>query len=453
MRVYDNVSAIRGPLVFVEGATPQYKELVTLRTVDGRERMGQVLVAGEGLAVIEVFEGTTGVSLKGTRTRFEGRGFRVRLSRDMLGFVLDGRGRPRDGDFVAEKVVDVNGRPINPDKRDVPREFIETGVSSIDLLFSLVKGQKLPIFSESGLPHDSLVSMIARGARRVVIVLGLMGVTRDDLYYYKNELEKEGALERMVVVANLSDDPVVERIVTPRVALSIGEFFAWDHGMDVLVVLVDMTKYCEALREVSAAKEEVPSRRGYPPYLYSDLASIYERAGRIRGREGSITQVPVLTMPEGDITHPVPDLTGYITEGQIILSPGVYNKGVFPPVDIIPSLSRMMHNGVGEGFTRRDHPMVANQVYALYARGKRIEKLKTIVGEESLSREDRMILSFTDRVERELLHQDAPRSLEETLAIAWCLLSSLPRELLTKIEPDVLDKYYKPQREESVREE
>ena len=443
LKEYQTVSKITGPLIVVEGIKDVgYRELVTVMLKDGTERTGQVLELKDDTAIIEVFEGTAGIGIKDTKVRFLGKGFTIGVSKDMVGGIFDGLGRPKNMKLIPEKRIDINGMPINPYSRDVPKEFIETGFSAIDGLLSLIRGQKLPIFSESGIPHNQLAAGIAKNIKSDLVIFAAIGVTSDELNYFITEFEKTGALENIIVFANLASDPVIERIVTPRAALTAAEYFAWEQNKNVVVILSDMTNYANALREISASKEEVPSRRGYPPYLYSDLASIYERTGRIKGKEGSITQIPILTMPEGDITHPIPDLTGYITEGQIMLSPAYHRTGIFPPVNIIPSLSRMMHHGIGLHLTREDHRQVSNQIYAFYSRGKKLEQLKSIIGEDALSDMDRKYLRFASSLEKQFINQKKRRNIKDTLNLAWTLLRILPKEELTKIDKDMIEKYW-----------
>ena len=443
LKEYQTISKITGPLIVVEDIKDVgYRELVTVMLKDGTERTGQVLELEGDTAVIEIFEGTAGIGIKDTKVRFLGKGFTIGVSKDMVGGIFDGLGRPKNMKLIPEKRIDINGMPINPYSRDVPKEFIETGFSAIDGLLSLIRGQKLPIFSESGVPHNQLAAGIAKNIKSDLVIFAAIGVTSDELNYFITEFEKTGALENIIVFANLASDPVIERIVTPRAALTAAEYFAWEHDRNVVVILSDMTNYANALREISASKEEVPSRRGYPPYLYSDLASIYERTGRIKGKEGSITQIPILTMPEGDITHPIPDLTGYITEGQIMLSPAYNRTGIFPPINIIPSLSRMMHHGIGMHFTREDHRQVSNQIYAFYSKGKKLEQLRSIIGEDALSDMDKKYLKFASSLEKQFINQKKRRSIKDTLNLAWTLLMILPKEELTKIDKDMIEKYW-----------
>ena len=450
---YSTVTEVTGPLLIVEGVRGvAYGEVVKIRTSTGEERTGQVLEAREDKAVVQVFEGTKGLDTKLTSVRFTGETMKVGLSRDMLGRIFDGMGRPRDGlpDIIPEKIMDINGLPINPTAREYPREFIETGISAIDGMNTLVRGQKLPIFSGSGLPHNELAAQIARQAKvkgegeEFAVVFCAMGITEEEANFFIKDFRETGAIERTVIFLNLADEPTIERIILPRMALTCAEYLAFDLDMHVLVILTDMTNYAEALREISAAREEVPGRRGYPGYMYTDLATIYERAGRIKGKKGSITQIPILTMPDDDITHPIPDLTGYITEGQIVLSRELHNKGIYPPIAVLPSLSRLMARGIGEGRTREDHAQVSDQLYAAYAEGCDLRDLVAIVGEEALTDRDRAYLKFADEFESRFVSQgkDEDRSIEETLTIGWNLLSIIPRAELKKIDPKYIEKYY-----------
>ncbi|MBW6451154.1 MAG: V-type ATP synthase subunit B [DPANN group archaeon] len=444
MKEYSTVSKVKGPLIILKNTeNVGYNEIVKIITPAGVEKLGQVLELNEDLTIIEVFEGTTGIDTDKTKVRFIGGNFKHPVSKDMVGGIFDGLGRPIDFEIIAEKEIDINGAPINPTIRDVPTEFIETKISAIDGLFSLVKGQKLPIFSEEGLPHNKLATKIAEQLDDgILVIFGAIGITNEELHYFTNEFKKAGALENIIVFANLADDPVIERVVTPRIALATAEYFAWELGRDVVVILSDITAYANGLRELSAAKEEIPGKRGYPPYLYTDLATIFERAGIIKGKKGSITQIPIITMPEGDITHPIPDLTGYITEGQIILSNALSRKGIFPPINIIPSLSRMMHNAIGTDKTREDHKQVSDQIYAAYTRGKKLEELKKIIGEDALSETDRKYLEFVKKIEETFINQKDKRTIKDTLDISWNILRILPKEDLTKIETKYIDTYW-----------
>lgn len=447
---YQTVNYITGPLIFVENVHGvSYNEMVAIILPDGSERSGQVLEVSGDMAVIQVFEGTQGIDVDTTRVKFLEEVAKVGVSVDMLGRILNGAGKPIDGGapIIPEKRLEITGAPINPYMREQPADFIETGISAIDGLNTLVRGQKLPIFSGSGLPANELAAQIIRQARVVsgeqfAIVFGAMGITHREAAYFMQQFETTGALERVVFFLNLADDPTVERLLTPRAALTVAEYLAFEKDMQVLVVLSDMTNYCEALREVSTAREEVPGRRGYPGYMYTDLSTIYERAGRIKGRKGSVTQLPILSMPDDDITHPIPDLTGYITEGQIVLSRHLHRRGVYPPIDVLPCLSRLMNLGIGEGKTREDHRAVANQLYAAYAQGRDLRRLVAIVGEEALSDTDRRYLHFADEFEKHIVGQgQVGRTIEETLDIGWELLSELPMSELKRVR-DFIDKYH-----------
>ncbi len=449
---YRTIREIKGPLLIVENTKDvAYGEVVKIRGPDGKERLGQVLEARENMAVVQVFEGTRGLDVKSTSVKFLGDTLKIGVSLDMLGRVFDGTGRPIDGgpDIIPEEMRDINGYPINPAAREYPREFIQTGISTIDGMNTLVRGQKLPIFSGSGMPHNEIAAQIARQAKlrgkgeKFAVVFVAMGITAEEANFFRKEFERTGALERTVLFLNLANDPAIERIVIPRMGLTVAEYLAYDRDMHVLVILTDMTNYCEALREISAAREEVPGRRGYPGYMYTDLATIYERAGRIRGKKGSITQIPILTMPDDDMTHPIPDLTGYITEGQIVLSRALHRRGIYPPINPLLSLSRLMKEGIGEGRTREDHAGVANQLYAAYAEGLRLRDLVAVVGEEALGEEDRILLKFADAFEERFITQgrDEDRSIEDTLSIAWNLLALLPKSYLKKIDRKYIEKY------------
>ncbi|MBC7265888.1 MAG: V-type ATP synthase subunit B [Coriobacteriia bacterium] len=457
---YQTVNYVTGPLIFVENVHGvSYNEMVAIVMPDGSERSGQVLEVSGDTAVIQVFEGTQGIDVDTTRVRFLEEVAKVGVSVDMLGRILNGAGKPIDGGapIIPEKRLEITGSPINPYMREQPADFIETGISAIDGLNTLVRGQKLPIFSGSGLPANELAAQIIRQARVVsgeqfAIVFGAMGITHREAAYFMQQFETTGALERVVFFLNLADDPTVERLLTPRAALTVAEYLAFEKDMQVLVVLSDMTNYCEALREVSTAREEVPGRRGYPGYMYTDLSTIYERAGRIKGRTGSVTQLPILSMPDDDITHPIPDLTGYITEGQIVLSRHLHRRGVYPPIDVLPCLSRLMNLGIGEGKTREDHRAVANQLYAAYAQGRDLRRLVAIVGEEALSDTDRRYLHFADEFEKHIIGQgQVGRSIEETLDIGWELLSELPMSELKRVR-EFIDKYHPKAKESGASE-
>ncbi len=449
---YRTIKEIKGPLLIVEKTRDvAYGEVVKIRGPDGEERLGQVLEAREDMAVVQVFEGTSGLDIRDTTVKFLGDTLKIGVSLEMLGRVFNGTGKPIDGgpEIVPEEMRDINGYPINPAAREYPREFIQTGISTIDGMNTLVRGQKIPIFSGSGLPHNEIAAQIARQAKvrgegeKFAVVFVAMGITAEEANFFRREFERTGALERTVLFINLANDPAIERIVIPRMGLTVAEYLAFDKGMHVLVILTDMTNYCEALREISAAREEVPGRRGYPGYMYTDLATIYERAGRIRGNKGSITQIPILTMPDDDMTHPIPDLTGYITEGQIVLSRELHRRGIYPPINPLPSLSRLMKEGIGKGHTREDHAGVANQLYAAYAEGLRLRDLVAVVGEEALTEIDRILLKFADEFEARFITQgaDEDRSIEDTLSIAWNLFAMIPRSYLKKLDREHLDKY------------
>lgn len=450
---YVGVSRIAGPIIVVDGVSGvSYDEVVEVITPSGEIRRGRVLDVGKGKAIVQVFEGTEGLSLSETRVRFLGEPLRVPVSMDMLGRVMNSLAEPIDGGPkpIVEDMRDVNGNPLNPMAREYPRDFIQTGISVIDGMCSLVRGQKLPIFSASGLPHNVLAAQIARqakiaGEEDFYIVFAAMGIKHDEEAFFRKSFEEGGALKRTAMFINLAEDPTMERIITPRTALTLAEYLAFEQEAHVLVILTDMTNYCEALREVSASLEEVPSRKGYPGYMYSDLASIYERSGRVQGRKGSLTQMPILTMPNDDITHPIPDLTGYITEGQIVLDRELHNRGIYPPVNVLISLSRLMKDGIGKEKTREDHADVASQLYAAYAQCNELRSLASIIGEEALSQRDRAYLRFGDEFETRFINQgvDENRTIEETLNIAWDLLSILPKEELTRIHREYLDKYLK----------
>ncbi len=462
LKEYRSITNISGPLLHVEGVEGvKYEELVDIKLDDGSIRSGIVLEVNRDNALVQVFEGTSGIDSKNTRVRFLGRGTHMYLSSDILGKVFTGLGKPKTekDKIIAEKSLDINGAPINPYARDYPDEFIQTGISSIDGLNTLVRGQKLPIFSGAGLPHNRIAAQIARQAavlgekEKFAVVFIAIGITFEEAEYFINDFKKTGAISRSVLVLNLADDPAIERIATPRVGLTCAEYLAFEKDMHVLVILTDMTNYCEALKEVSAARKEIPGRRGYPGYLYTDLATIYERAGRIRGRKGSITQIPILTMPEDDKTHPIPDLTGYITEGQIILSRSLHKKKLSPPIDVLPSLSRLKDKGIGQGKTREDHADIFNQLYAAYARGKEVEELTVILGEAALTDMDKLYLKFAEKFEEKYVSQGEyeNRSIDQTLDLGWKLLSMFPREELKRIRTEYLDKYmakFKTEKEE-----
>jgi V/A-type H+-transporting ATPase subunit B len=451
---YSKIAEIKGPLVIVDGVdNAAFDELVEIETLDGEKRLGKVLEVGNGKAVVQVFEGTTGLSVSGTNAKFVGKVMEMPVSEQVLGRVFDGLGRAKDGlpEPVADSFLDINGAPMNPEQREYPKDFIQTGVSVIDGMLTLVRGQKLPIFSGSGMSHNILAAQIARQAAIIgtddsfAVVFAAIGVQYSEAEYFKRSLEESGALKRSVLFLNLADDPAIERIITPRVALTVAEYLAYDLGMHVLVILTDMTNYAEALREISAAREEVPGRKGYPGYLYTDLSTIYERAGRLRGKKGSVTQVPILTMPSDDITHPIPDLTGYITEGQLVLGRDLFRQGVYPPINILMSLSRIMKDGIGEGSTRADHQEISNQNYDAYSRAQEVRALAGIVGKAGLTPVDLNYMNFGDEFEKKFLTQaiDENRTIEETLGLQWNCVSNLPKNELTKVKDKYVEQYYK----------
>lgn len=459
LKEYHTIREVVGPLMLVEGVSGvKYDELVEIEQADGEIRQGKVLEINEDKALVQLFESSNGLRIDNARARFLGRSIELSVAPDMLGRVFDGMGNPKDGGpaLIPEKRMNINGSPLNPAARNYPSEFIQTGISAIDGLNTLVRGQKLPVFSGSGLPHAQLATQIARQAKvlgtdsKFAVVFGAIGITFEEADYFISDFKKTGAIERAVLFMNLASDPAIERIATPRMALTAAEYLAYEKGMHVLVILTDITNYAEALREVSAARKEVPGRRGYPGYLYTDLATMYERAGRVVGKEGSITQIPILTMPEDDKTHPIPDLTGYITEGQIILSRELYRKGIQPPIDVLPSLSRLKDKGIGKGKTREDHAATMNQLFAAYSRGKDAKELAVILGDAALSDIDKQYAAFADAFEKEYVSQgyQTNRSVEETLDIGWKLLSMLPRAELKRIRDDMLDQYL-PKKEEA----
>jgi V/A-type H+-transporting ATPase subunit B len=449
---YTTIKEISGPLLFVESVRGVgYGELARIKTPSGEERRGQVLEIGGGVAVVQVFEGTTGLDVGKTRVRFTGETVKLPVSNDMLGRIFDGSGRPIDGGprIIPDDYLDVNGNPINPFAREYPREFIQTGISTIDGMNTLVRGQKLPLFSASGLPHNAVAAQIARQAKVVgsdepfTTIFAAMGITADELRFFRDDFEKQGAFDHVTMFVNLADDPAIERILTPRLALTAAEYFAIKQGNHVLVILTDMTNYAESLREISAAREEVPGRRGYPGYMYTDLATIYERAGRLKGSKGSITQMPILTMPGDDRTHPVPDLTGYITEGQLMVDRSLHRKGIYPPIDPAPSLSRLMKEGIGKDKTREDHREVSDQLYYAFAEGRSFRDLVAVVGEEALSARDKLYLEFADNFERKFINQGVyeNRDIDTTLDLGWDLLSVLPETELKRIDPATIKKW------------
>lgn len=453
MKEYRTISKIAGPLLFVQKTEPiGYGELVNITLSDGSTKRGQVLDTSDELVVVQVFESTAGLG-RDSGVRFTGEAIKMPVGKEMLGRILSGGGKPIDGgpEIVPEKRIDITGAAINPFARGMPADFIQTGISTIDGTNTLVRGQKLPIFSAAGLPHNNIALQIARQAKvpgsveEFAVVFAGMGITKEEANAFMQDFERTGALERAVVFLNLADDPAVERIITPRLALTTAEYLAFELGMHVLVILTDMTNYCEALRQIGAAREEVPGRRGYPGYMYTDLASIYERAGMIKGRKGSVTQIPILTMPGDDITHPIPDLTGYITEGQIVVSRELHRKGIYPPINVLPSLSRLMNLGIGSGKTREDHKKVSDQLYAAYAEGNDLRGLVAIVGKDALSERDRTFLEFADLFEGRFVRQgiDEDRAIGEgTLDLGWDLLATLPIEQLSRIDRELIEKFH-----------
>jgi V/A-type H+-transporting ATPase subunit B len=452
LKEYRSVTSVVSPLMTVTGVEGvKYDELVEVELQSGEHRIGQVLEIEGNDAVVQIFEGTAGINLRDTKVRFTGRPLTLNVSEDMVGRTFDGMGRIYDGgpELIPEKSLDINGEAINPIAREYPDEFIQTGISTIDHLNTLVRGQKLPVFSGSGLPHNELAVQIARQAsvagsdEDFAVVFAAIGITNDEAEFFLDDFRKTGAIDRSAVFINLADDPAIERIATPKMALTTAEYLAFEKDMHVLVIMTDMTNYANALREVSAARREVPGRGGYPGYLYTDLAGLYERAGRLEGVNGSVTQIPILTMPEDDITHPIPDLTGYITEGQIILSRDLYGQGLEPPIDVLPSLSRLKDDGIGEGKTREDHAATMNQIFAAYAEGKEAKELSVVLGEAALTENDRKYVEFTNRFENEYVNQgnNTNRTIEESLELGWDLIKVLPREDLTRIRDEMLNKY------------
>ncbi|OGO79517.1 MAG: V-type ATP synthase subunit B [Clostridiales bacterium GWB2_37_7] len=452
LKEYKTIKEVAGPLMLVEQVEGvKYDELVEIQTQTGEIRRGRVLEVNGDKALVQLFEGSQGLNITESKIRFLGHSLELPVSMDLLGRVFDGLGRPKDGGpkIIPDKRMDIAGNPINPAARDYPSEFIQTGISAIDGLNTLVRGQKLPVFSGSGLPHARLAAQIARQARvlgtdsNFAVVFAAIGITFEEADYFIEDFKKTGAIDRTVLFMNLANDPAIERIATPRMALTAAEYLAYEKGMHVLVIMTDITNYCDALREVSAARKEVPGRRGYPGYLYTDLATLYERAGRIRDREGSITQIPILSMPEDDKTHPIPDLTGYITEGQIILNRELYRKGVMPPIDVLPSLSRLKDKGIGKNKTREDHADTMNQLFAAYARGKEAKELAVILGEGALSDTDKLYAKFADEFERRYVSQgeNENRDIMETLTIGWELLSILPKSELKRVRDEYIEKY------------
>ena len=452
LKEYKTVKEVVGPLMVVEGVEGvKYNELVDIELQTGEKRRGQVLEVNADKAMVQIFEGSAGINLAETKVRFLGKPLQIGVSEDMLGRIFDGMGRPKDNGpkILPEKKLDITGEAINPFARDYPSEFIQTGISAIDHLNTLVRGQKLPVFSGSGLPHADLAAQIARQAKvlssdsKFAVVFAAIGITFEEANFFLDEFTKTGAIDRSVLFLNLANDPAIERISTPRMALTTAEYLAYERDMHVLVIMTDMTNYADALREISAARKEVPGRRGYPGYLYTDLATLYERAGRIKGKKGSITQIPILTMPEDDKTHPIPDLTGYITEGQIILSRELYKRGITPPIDVLPSLSRLKDKGIGKGKTREDHADTMNQLFSAYAQGKQAKELAAILGESALSDIDKKFAEFAEKFEKQYVSQgfNTNRNIEETLSLGWELLRILPKTELKRIREEYLEKY------------
>ncbi|MGP1494646.1 MAG: V-type ATP synthase subunit B [Streptobacillus sp.] len=452
IKEYKTINEIVGPLMTVEGVEGvSYEELVEVETQNGETRLGRVLEVNEDKAILQLFESPAGINMKGSKVRFLGTPLKLRVSEDMIGRVFDGLGREKDNGpkIVAEKSLDINGIALNPVARDYPSEFIQTGISAIDGLNTLVRGQKLPIFSGSGMPHAELAAQIARQARvlgdgeKFAVVFAAVGITYEEAQFFIEDFKKTGAIDRSVLFINLANDPSVERIATPRMALTCAEYLAFEKGMHVLTIITDLTNYCEALREISAARKEVPGRRGYPGYLYTDLSTLYERAGKLKGKPGSITQIPILTMPEDDKTHPIPDLTGYITEGQIVLSRELYKKNVMPPIDVLPSLSRLKDKGIGKNKTREDHADTMNQLFSAYATGKEAKELAVILGESALSDTDKQFAKFAQEFEDKYVGQgfDNNRSIIDTLELGWDLLRILPKNELKRIRDEYLEKY------------
>jgi V/A-type H+/Na+-transporting ATPase subunit B len=457
---YKTIESVAGPLVFIEKTHPvAYGEIVSVQLPNGQKKRGQVLDTASDLVAIQIFEGTEGID-RASSVRFLGETLKFPVSPELLGRIFKGNGEPNDGgpEIVSNDRRDINGAAINPYSRQQPKDFIQTGISTIDVNNTLVRGQKLPIFSGSGLPHNDIALQIARQAKvrgqgeEFAVVFCAMGITNEEARYFMNDFEKTGALKRAVVFLNLANDPAIERLITPRLALTTAEYLAYDLGMHVLVVLTDMTNYCEALRQIGAAREEVPGRRGYPGYMYTDLANLYERAGVIKGKKGSVTQFPILTMPGDDITHPIPDLSGYITEGQIVVARELHRKGIFPPINVLPSLSRLANLGIGKGKTRDDHKAVSDQCYALYAEGKDLRGLVAIVGKGALSERDQKILEFADLFEDRYVRQgrSEDRSIEQSLDLGWELLANVPESILTRIDRKLLDQYHPSRRQKGA---
>ena len=454
MKSYKTIKESAGPLLIIEvpeNANIKYEELVDIELQDSSIKRGRVLEISNKIAIVQMFEDTRGLNIKSSKARFLGKTMSLGVSHEMLGRIFNGSGNPLDNlpKIIAQQELDINGAPLNPYARNYPSDFIQTGISTIDGLNTLVRGQKLPIFSGAGLPHSEIAAQIARQSRvegeDFAVVFGAMGITFEEAEFFKQEFKKTGALDRAVLFLNLADDPVVERITLPRMALTCAEYLAFEQNMHILVILTDLTNYCEALREISAARKEIPGRRGYPGYLYTDLSTIYERAGRIKGKKGSITQIPILTMPEDDKTHPIPDLTGYITEGQIMLSRELHNQGIYPNIDVLPSLSRLKDKGIGENKTREDHSGVLNQLFSAYAQGKEARELSVILGESALSDTDKKYLKFAKKFENKFVRQDKSenRTIQETLDLGWELLSILPKTELKRIKEEYINKYLK----------
>lgn len=468
---YSSVVAVKGPLVILDNVKlPKFSEIVNITLGNGEKRSGQVLEIHGKMAVVQVFEGTAGIDNTYTRCEFQGDVLKMPISEEMLGRSFDGSGKPidqKDLPILAEDYLDIMGQPINPCKRNYPREMIQTGISALDVQVSIARGQKIPLFSAAGLPHNEIAAQIVRQASLVqkkstideseesfAIVFGAMGISMETARFFKNDFEQNGSMERVALFLNLANDPTIERIITPRLALTTAEYLAYEREMHVLVLLTDMSSYADALREVSAAREEVPGRRGYPGYMYTDLSTIYERAGRVEGKNGSITQIPILTMPNDDITHPIPDLTGYITEGQVFIDRQLHNKKIYPPINVLPSLSRLMKSAIGKGMTRVDHPPVSNQMYANYAAGKETQALKAVVGEEALSAEEKLFLEFERDFETKFLSQDPydNRDIFTSLNMAWELLETFAPQDLTKIAPGIREQFYKRDRRMAFEE-
>lgn len=452
---YLKLDKIEGPLIFLSGIKgASYGEIITIKVDDGTERFGKIIRLHEEAVIAQVFEGTSGLSTDNVKVKFTGKPFELSLSEEILGRSFNGVGRPIDegGDIFGNEQMNINGRPINPVAREYPRDYIQTGISTIDTLATLIRGQKLPVFSGNGLPHNELAAQIVRQAKlsedkndKFAVVFAAIGVKHDDAAFFRKSFEASGTLDKVVMYINLADDPIVERVSTPRCALTAAEYLAFVCGYHILVVMTDITSYCEALREISSAREEVPSRKGYPGYLYSDLAALYERAGMMKGVEGSITYLPMLTMPNDDISHPIPDLTGYITEGQIVLSRELFQDNIYPPVNVLPSLSRLMKDGIGEGYTSKEHPDVANQLFASYSKVQDVRALAQIIGENDLSAVDRAYMSFGRAFEGKFVKQSGTenRSVKKSLSIAWDLLSILPKEELDRLDDEIIEAFYK----------